>query len=79
MKQLISWIEKNYSIQAIPVRIKNEKRWEAMDEIIPSCQALEGIPQNLVLGDGFGVVLYSFDMLSEEIKSEIKVQYQEQK
>ena len=78
MKDFITWIEKAYDIQAIPVRVKNEKRFESMDEIIPRMQPLEGVAQNVEFGDGYGVVLYSFTLLSDDIKNEIIKKYQEQ-
>ena len=79
MLQFIQFIQEKYHIQAIPVRIKNEKRWESMDELIDPADHLEGIPQNVSFDDGFGVVLYSFDFVSEEVKSEIKQIYKDMK
>ena len=71
----IAWIEKSYDIYAIPCRIKNEKRWESMDEIIPPRQPLEGIPQNLKLNDYYGVVLYSYALLDSSLKEAIVTQF----
>ncbi len=75
MKELVQWIKSTYSFTSIPVRIKNEKRWESMDEIIVR-EPFEGIPQRVDLGDGFGLIIYEWDIINDSIIDEIKSYYQ---
>ncbi len=74
MKELILWIKETYNLTSIPVRIKNEKRWESMDEIIVR-EPFEGMPQRIALDDKFGVIIYDWDEVSEEIKDAIISRY----
>lgn len=78
MKIFTEYIRQTFRLIVIPVRVKNEKRWESMDEIIDHAMELEGVPQNILLGDGYGVVVYSFELLSRETVAEIQKVYQEQ-
>lgn len=76
MKNLIIWIKDTFNLTAIPVRIKNEKRWESMDEIIERIP-FEGVPQRVALDDKFGVIIYDWDDVSDEIKTAIVAKYRE--
>jgi len=76
MKNLIIWIKETYNLTSIPVRIMNEKRWESMDEIIVR-EPFEGMPQRIALDDKFGVIIYDWDEVSDEIKSAIVAKYRE--
>jgi len=76
MKELILWIRETYNLTSIPVRIMNEKRWESMDEIIVR-EPFEGMPQRIALDDKFGVIIYDWDEVSDEIKSAIVAKYRE--
>jgi len=76
MKNLIIWIRETYNLTSIPVRIMNEKRWESMDEIIVR-EPFEGMPQRVALDEKFGVIIYDWDEVSEEIKDAIKAKYHE--
>lgn len=74
MKELIQWIKATYSLTAIPVRIKNEKRWESMDEIIER-EPFEGVPQRVQLDEQYGVIIYDWDIVEDDIIESIKAKY----
>lgn len=78
MKNLIIDIKESYGLTAIPVRIKNEKRWESMDEIIER-EPFEGVPQRLAVGNGFGVIIYDWDTISEDTLNSIITTYNQLK
>jgi hypothetical protein len=74
MKELVQWIKSTYNFTSIPVRIKNEKRWESMDEIIVR-EPFEGIPQRVDLEDGYGLIIYEWDIIDDSVINEIKSYY----
>ena len=74
MKSLITFIKNQLNITAIPVRIKNEKRWESIDEIIEN-SPLDGMAQRVALDNNFGVVAYSWEELSENTINTIIEKY----
>ncbi len=74
MKSLIEFLKNNLSLTAIPVRIKNEKRWESMDEIIEN-SPLDGMAQRVSLDENFGIVVYSWDELSKDMLKIITEKY----
>jgi bacterioferritin-associated ferredoxin len=78
MKTVISYIKLRHKLTAIPVRIKNEKRWESMDEIIERTP-FEGVPQRVDFEDGFGVIIYDWDDVNPRIFREIKMFYKLEK
>ena len=78
MKELSNWISSEIKISVIPVRIKNEKRWESMDEIIEKTP-FEGVPHRINFSDGYGVILYSWDEIEPSIENQIIDKYKELK
>ncbi len=74
MRELIVSIKDRYNLTAIPVRIKNEKRWESMDEIIEKTP-FEGVPQRLNFDDGYGIIIYDWDIVEESLLNDIKCDY----
>ncbi len=74
MRDLVRFIKDRYDLTSIPVRIKNEKRWESIDEIIETTP-FEGVPQRLDLHDGYGVIIYDWDIVEEETLNNIKNHY----
>jgi len=74
MKNLVKWIKEELSLTSIPVRVKNEKRWESMDEIIER-EPFEGVPHRIDFRDGYGVIIYSWDEISNEIDKKIVEYY----
>ena len=74
MKSIVEFIKSNYRLTSIPVRVKNEKRWESIDEIIVR-EAFEGIPHRVNFNDGYGVIIYSWDSVEDTILDEIRVEY----
>ncbi len=76
MEKLVKWIKKTYNLTSIPVRIKNEKRWESMDEIIVR-ESFDGMAQRINFNDGYGVIIYDWDEISTETEITIKTHYME--
>ncbi len=76
MKELIQWIKNSYKLTAIPVRIKNEKRWESMDEIIER-EPFEGIPHRIRLDDQYGVIIYDWNDIDSAVTDAITNRYVE--
>ncbi len=74
MKELIQWIKNSYKLTAIPVRIKNEKRWESMDEIIER-EPFEGIPHRIRLDDHYGVIIYDWNDIDSAVTDAITNRY----
>ncbi len=74
MRELISYIQEELTITAIPVRVKNEKRWESMDEISDGTP-LDGMAQRLSFDDGYGIVVYDWNELSDEKITTIRDYY----
>lgn len=74
MQNIVGYIKKTHGLVAIPVRVKNEKRWESMDEIIEKIP-FEGVPQRVDFCDGFGVIIYDWDIVDDVVLGEIKKRY----
>ncbi len=74
MRELISYIREEFTITAIPVRVKNGKRWESMDEISDGAP-LDGMAQRISFDDGYGIVAYDWEELSEEKICQIRDYY----
>ncbi len=71
MTNLIDYINKTYQITAIPINILSEKRW-ASDDSLFKPEALEGVAQRIQLSEKRGVIIYSWEEVSSQIKEDIQ-------
>ncbi len=76
MKALIEFINRTYTLTAVPIHILSEKRWASDDSLFKS-EPLDGMPQRIKLSEDRGVIIYDWDELTDEVIADIKAQWDE--